>query len=119
LAANGCAGATKRADKSLSTILAATNAARDSFTVWDTEHQQQIVEAAATKDAGRTNLARYREKRATVLKAFVVAYQSLASAAVLVPLIERGERKQGEFDAYLTEAFKAILVIKESIGAIK
>ncbi len=112
---NGCAGTTKHADKSLSTVLAATTAARDSFVAWDAQQQTWIVEQATTREEGEARLKNYRDKRQKVLKAFTIAYQSLASAAAVMPLVERGERKESEFESYLRDALNAILVIKEAI----
>jgi hypothetical protein len=111
-----CGGrATKHLDTALSTAIAATNAARDSFTAWDADHQQQIVARSTTREIATADLRAYRTKREPILKGFVLAYQALASAAAIMPLVERGEKKSAEFDAYLMEALHAILVIKEAI----
>jgi hypothetical protein len=99
-------------------MITATNAARDSFTSWDAQHQQWIVDQAGNHAEGETALVKYRGKRETILKAFAIAYQAMASAAAILPLVERGEREQMEFDAFLTEALQAILVIKAAIEDI-
>lgn len=61
----------------------AVDAARTGFAAWDRDHQHQLVETAASRDAGIMALASYRDKRATVVDAFVVAYQALATAATV------------------------------------
>lgn len=115
-----CSGSVKqRADTALSTALAATNAARDQFLAWDKAHQLELVEAAQTREQGEASLAAYRAKRAPVLHAFTVAYASIGAAAALVPLVERGIRKDTELTGLIAEAAAAIAAIREAVAALR
>lgn len=111
--------ATDTADKALSTALAAANAARDSFVEWDKAHQLAIIDDAATREEGAAALAVYRDKRGKVLRAFVAAYASISAAAALVPLVERGERRDADLIGLITEAVAAVQAVKHAIDAIK
>lgn len=66
----------------LDVSLASLNAARDSFTTWDKEHQTELVEAATTKEEAKASLAEYRKTRARVTAAFIAAYGAIAVASV-------------------------------------
>jgi hypothetical protein len=65
----------------LRTSLISLNAARDGFTSWDREHQQQIVDQSASRDEALKALETYRDRRKTVADGFEVAYRALALAA--------------------------------------
>lgn len=61
--------------------LVSLNAARDGFTSWDREHQQQIVDQATNRDDAVNALESYRDRRKPVAESFEVAYRALALAA--------------------------------------
>lgn len=115
-----CSGSIKqRADTALSTALLATNAARDQFLAWDKAHQLELIAAAQTRAQGEAALAAYRAKREPVLHAFTVAYAAIGAAAALVPLVERGLRKDTELTGLIAEAATAIAAIREAVAAVR
>ncbi len=65
----------------LRTSLISLNAARDGFTSWDRDHQQQIVNQATNRDDAVKALESYRDRRKPVAESFEVAYRALALAA--------------------------------------
>lgn len=77
-------GPNKRA-QSIQTTLIAVNAARDGFVAWDRQHQSNIVDTAAARQATRDEVVReldaYHIKRAKVTASFEIAYRALAIAA--------------------------------------
>jgi hypothetical protein len=66
----------------LQTSLTVLNAARDGFTAWDDDHQHLIVTQATSLDQGKADLDAYRKKREPVIRAFELAYKTLATAAL-------------------------------------
>jgi outer membrane murein-binding lipoprotein Lpp len=70
----------QRVDTLRSTVVS-VNAARDGFIAWDREHQQSIVDHAASREDGAAALATYRTKREPIMITFEVAYRALAVAA--------------------------------------
>lgn len=65
----------------LRTSLISLNAARDGFTSWDRDHQQQIVDQSDSRDEALKALESYRDRRKPVAESFEVAYRALALAA--------------------------------------
>ena len=120
LVAAACGGSfTDKANKTLATSLAATNGARDSFLAWDKDHQLGLVDKATSKEEAVAALAVYREKRAPVLQAFTVAYSVIGAAAALIPLIERGEKKDFDLIPLLVDAASATSDIRAAIDTIR
>jgi hypothetical protein len=121
LLAAGCGGAsfTDTTSKTLNTSLAATNAARDQFIAWDKAHQLEIVDGADTKEEAQAALAAYRAKRAPVLKAFTIAYTSIAAAAAMIPLVERGIEKDLNLIPLLVDVAHAAVAVKDAYEAIR
>ncbi len=64
-------------------MLSGLNAASDGFVAFDKAHQADIVAKAPSETEGIAALGVYRATRARVLAALAVAYQSLATAAIL------------------------------------
>lgn len=73
--------ATHTREKALNTSLLAVNSARDGFMVYDLKEQEAIVERATSLESGKAELVAYRERRAKVIRAFVVAYLAIGVAA--------------------------------------
>ena len=121
LLAVGCGGAsfTSTAHKALNTSLASTNAARDQFLAWDKAHQMEIVDVADTKEAAQAGLAAYRAKRLPVIKAFTIAYTSIGAAASLIPLVDKGIKKDTDLIPLLGDVAAAVGAVKQAYDAIK
>lgn len=120
VASPGCGGSfTDTANKTLSTSLAATNAARDQFISWDKAHQMELVDAAATKEEAEAALAAYRAKRVKVIRAFTIAYTSIGAAAALIPLVDKGIKKELDLLPLLTDVAAGVAAVKEAYDAIK
>ena len=117
----GCGGGSfvDKADKTLATSLAATNAARDEFLRWDALHQLELVDAATTEVEAEAALATYRKKRAPVVKAFAVAYSAIAAAAAIVPLVQEGTKPKRDLVELLSDAVTAALAVKSVIEALE
>jgi hypothetical protein len=109
----------QHANEALSKTMAATNAARDSFKVWDKEHQMLLVERADDSADVIRAVSAYRERRAHVLDAFTKVYTVIGAAAALVPLVERGERRDLELTAALVEVVVAFDAVRKAIGELK
>lgn len=77
---SGC-GASAR-ERMIRTTFVTVNSARDGFTTFDAQHQQQIIDDAKTLDEGKAALAAYRHSRETVLALFESAYHVLAAAVL-------------------------------------
>lgn len=89
---SGCGPSAR--DKTLSATLLSVNAARDGFVEWDKQYQESIVDAATSLEEGKDKLLAYREDRDIVLRAFEVAYRTIAVAAINkeTPLSEAVDR---------------------------
>jgi len=120
ITACACGGSiTKNADRSLATALAATNAARESFVGFDKDHQLALVDKAETRENAESALAQYHYDRRHVLRAFTAAYSAIGAAAAMIPLVERGEKKDADFRAILFDAVSAALEVKNAVDQIK
>lgn len=118
--AAACGGSiTERTGQALGTALGATNAAADQFTAWDKQHQLDIVDRAKTREEAESGLADYRGKRKKIVQAFTVAYSSIASAAVMIPLVEAGTEKSTKLLAMLSDAVGAVKTVLDSIQDIR
>jgi hypothetical protein len=76
----GCGG--NQRQTTLKAMFTTLNAARDGFEKWDEVRQQQIIDAATSKEAGQAVLATFREARDKVYLAFEIGYRALAAAAL-------------------------------------
>lgn len=103
-ALHGCSSAR---EKALSSSLAGVNVARDTFVVFDREHQATIVDQAPSIEEGQDALKAYRERRQVVMHAFAMAYAAIAAAAVDV-----------NADS-LVDAVRALKVLRDEIGALR
>jgi hypothetical protein len=118
--ASACGHSTaERAQQTLATAMAATNAARDSFLAWDGAHQQQLVVEAPNRGEAELKLTAYRARRQTVVAAFTTAYAALAAAATAVPLLEAGKANEAELVARIVEAVQAVDMIKRALAALE
>ena len=117
----GCGGAsfTDTAQKTLTTSLAATNAARDQFLSWDRAHQLELVDAATSPDDAKADLATYRAKRVKVIRAFTITYTTIGAAAALIPLVERGIKKDTDLIRLLIDVASATAAVKDAYNAIR
>jgi hypothetical protein len=117
---SACGGSiTKHADKSLASSLAAARAAREAFVDYDRDHQMAIVDDATSREEGEANLRAYRAQRAHVMRAFTAVYSSISAAAALVPLVERGEKKDADLRAALFEVMRAVIEMKNAIDQVR
>lgn len=114
-----CGDAASRADTTLATSLAATNAARDAFVSWDEEHQLDIVHRASTPEAAQEALRTYRNTRQKVIQAFTSAYTTIAAAAALIPLVDAGKASEVELLRLLADAAQATALAKQAIESIR
>jgi hypothetical protein len=112
-------GIASRAHKTLAISLSAANAARDSFTAWDKDHQLEIVHNATTREEAEAKLAAYRHTRADVLAGFTVAYTSIAAAAAVIPLVARGDRQELDLIGLVAQAAKATAEVQAAIKALR
>lgn len=119
LVACGGGSFTDKANKTLATSLAATNAARDQFLAWDKAHQLELVDGSTTKDEAQAKLAAYRMKRQPMLKAFTMAYTAIGAAAAMLPLIDKGIKKEFDLIPLLSDAVSAALAVKEGYDALR
>lgn len=117
-----CGGQTtyiQKAQKSLTVTHQAVQVAEKAFVSWDTAHQQEIVARATSAEQATAEINAYREKRQPVIKAFVVAYSSIASISAIIPLVEKGLKPETDLMNLLLEAFAASVEVKKAIEAIK
>jgi len=120
LLATACGGSfVDRAQSTLNTSLVATNAARDEFTAWDKAHQQQLVDESETQQEAKIKLIDYRKRRAPLLRAFTVTYATIGAAAALLPLIDRGLKKEADLVPLLTEIVEATGAIRDAYQVIR
>jgi hypothetical protein len=77
---SGC-GASAR-ERVIRATFVTINSARDGFTTFDAQHQQQIIDDAKTLDEGKAALVAYRHNRETVLVILVDAYLALSTAVL-------------------------------------
>ena len=73
-------GASAR-EKTISTALATTDAARAAFVAFDATHQTAIVTKAPDDATGKAQLAAYRATQAKIVLGFVTVYRAIAIAA--------------------------------------
>lgn len=116
-----CGGQTtyiQKAQKSLAVTYEAVQVAEKAFVSWDTSHQQEIVAKSNSPEEAAAALNAYRDKRQPVIKAFVVAYSSIASIGAIIPLVEKGLKPESDLMTLLSEAFMASIEVKRAIEAI-
>lgn len=75
-----CSGPNKRT-RVLQQTVAAVNAARDGFLVWDRHHQLAILDRASSREEAIAKREEYLVKWRLVMESFTVAYQALIVAA--------------------------------------
>ena len=116
----GCGGSfVHKANKTLVASLAVPNAARDGFVSWDRAHQLELVDSSATKAEAVARLKTYRAKRAKVLKAFTVAYVSIDIAVALMPLVDKGLKKETDLLPLLADVAVAVAAVKDAYDTLK
>lgn len=114
-----CGGVADRAHRTLGVALNATNAARDSFLSWDKQHQLHIVEHADSREEAEARLRVYRHQRNDVMRAFTVAYTTIAAAAASLPLVEDGTRSEVDLVKLIADAATATAAVKAVIKAVR
>lgn len=67
-------------NQTIAVALTTLNGTRDTFEAYDEAHQVQLVDAAPDKAAADAQLAAYRAKRATFVKALAIAYVGIETA---------------------------------------
>lgn len=124
LLALACCGGQSKADTiratrtGLGTALAATNAARDTFTAWSRAHEAAIVERATSKEQGAAELAAYREKGDRVIGALAVAYTSIAAADAALSLAAVEATELGRAIGLATDALRSVLAVRSAVTAL-
>jgi len=117
-----CGGQTsyiQKAQKSLTVTHQAVQIAEKAFDSWDGTHQQELVAKASSPEEATASLAAYRDKRQPVIKAFVIAYTSIASVSAIIPLVDKGLKPETDLMALLGEAFMASIQVKKAVDAIR
>ncbi len=93
------------------------------FVAWDKQHQMELV----SQDKGLTyptdrimaDLSAYRAKRAKVVEMMQVLERSLASAPLILALVDRGMMGNTDLDKYLSEAlalYQQVLGLLSDLG---
>lgn len=77
----GCAASTR--ESTIHAAMVTVDASKEAYVTYDAHAQDEIVSKATSLEGGRTQLTEYRSRRSKVVKAFVVAYQAIATAAQL------------------------------------
>lgn len=93
-------------ETTLRTTLITVDTARDTFGVWDQQHQGTLIATAQTADEARASIASYREKRLAVINGFDLAYKAIAHAAILLD------------DVSIANALAAAADLKSAIEAL-
>jgi len=112
-------GAGNKSQKAVATAFTAVQSAGDSFTAWDAERQLEIVDEAESREAAEAALADHRRRQAVVLEAFAYAYSAIGAAAAATVLLAEGEKFDGDVDALIAEALRAVLAVKAAIDAMR
>lgn len=81
LPSSGCAASTR--ESTIRAALVTVDASKEAYATYDAHAQDEIVAKATSLDDGKAKLTEYRTKRGKAIKAFVVAYQAIATAAQL------------------------------------
>jgi hypothetical protein len=113
----GCGGASfaEKAQHSLATALVATTQAKEAFTIYDLEHQKDLLEQAAGDPVvAAASVKAYRAKRAPVLAAFVVAYSAIAASATGLATA-KDQKEKVAVAALIADAVAATLDVKRAI----
>jgi hypothetical protein len=122
MALAACGGQTtyiQKTQKSLAVTQETLQIAQKAFVSWDDAHQQAIVASATTQDEATKALADYRDKRQPVIKAFTIAYSSIAAATAMIPLVQDGVKKETDLGVLLRDTLSAALEVKSAIEALK
>jgi hypothetical protein len=100
-------------EKALRATFVTINSARDGFTKFDAQKQQQIVDDAKTLEEGQAALAAYRKDREKVLGLFEGVYQAFAAAV----LAEDDTKTKAGMLAILDKLKEALTALQKS-GAL-
>ncbi len=77
--------------KSLQSTLVAVNVVRDTFLAVSAKREDQIVEAATSKEEGRAKLDAFRQATIPIVSAIGNAYRAIAAASLLSDSASVGE----------------------------
>jgi hypothetical protein len=118
IAGSGCASGVYGAYQTLGNTAQVLEASTKAFESFDHDHQLAIVKR--DKDAGHpeqseADLAAYHDQRAPVAKAFIDAGATVQAGYALLPLVERGLRKDDDLNAWLTDLFNAAQKIRQAL----
>lgn len=78
---SGCAASQR--ESTIKAAMVTVDAAQKAYVIHDADAQDKIVKSATSSEDGKAKLAAYRLKRERVVKAFVAAYQAIATGAQL------------------------------------
>lgn len=113
----GRAEIVKTAQGTTETALGALDALGRSFATWDEQHQQDIVDAAPSREDGAAKLAAYRAKRQKVTAALSAAYASIGAVAAVLPLAQIDE-KHFDVVTLIGLVTKAVAAVKDAQAAL-
>ena len=102
----GCGG--NQRQKTLRVTMTGLIAARDGFEKWEETRQQQIIDAALTKEAAQAAIAEFREKRDAI-------YASIGATAFLIAEASL-QNDDLSFNRALAEVQKILTAITEIKG---
>ncbi len=87
------------------------------FEEYDKEHQQALVDAAETAEAGKKALLDYRIKRGKLVQVVLDSAAVTSVGATLIPLVERGAKKDKDLTAWLSDLLAAGLKMRQALAA--
>lgn len=104
----------------MSTALAATNLARETFLAYSKTHELGIVDRADSREEGERDLALFRSRADRVVRLFVVAYTAIAAAASAADLARSGSAADVVHALKLArESLAAVLALKQAVAALE
>ncbi len=107
----GCAGGVLTGYQTLTNISKSGEASARAFEEFDRQHQLSIV--ADGRKAGKTEvqiqdeLDSYRKKLEPVVKSFSILAGLIQAGYALLPLVERGVKKQKDLDLWFSDILRA------------
>ena len=117
-----CGAKTSYVQKARTTVSVtheAVKAADAGFLSWDKQHQLELVSQSESREEAEAKLTAYRAKREPIVKAFAIAYSSIAAAAAVIPLVEKGINPETELVDLLADALKASIEVKAAIDQLR
>lgn len=122
LALPGCAPGVTGSYQTLGNIAKAGETSARTFESFDREHQLALVaegkKAGKTKEQVEADLSEYQKKRGPVTLAFSVLAGLVQSGYALLPLVERGLKKDKDVAAWLSEVLAATGQLEEALARV-